>query len=151
MAKFRYRMQNILDIKYKLEEQAKQNYMEIRRRLNEAEVLLDRLEKRKETYFKTYRGLVSEKLDILEIENCKEAILIMDEYIASQEKVIVVIKKELEQAEIAMKEAMKERKIHEKLKENQFENFLQELNQEESKEIDQLVSYQYNISTDEEV
>ena len=59
MAKFRYRMQNILDIKYKLEEQAKQNYMEIRRRLNEAEVLLDRLEKRKETYFKIFLRIIT--------------------------------------------------------------------------------------------
>lgn len=151
MAKFRYRMQNILDIKYKLEEQAKQHYMEVRRRLNEAEMLLDNLEKRKEAYFNTYRGLVSKKLDILEIENCKEAILIMDEYIADQLEVVATIEKELEQAEIAMKEAMQERKIHEKLKENQFESFLQELNQEESKEIDQLVSYQYNKNTDEEV
>ena len=151
MAKFRYRMQNILDIKYKLEEQAKQHYMEVRRKLNEAEMLLDSLKDRKEAYFKTYRKLVSEKLDILEIENCKEAILIMDEYIADQSEVVAAIEKELEQAEIAMKEAMKERKIHEKLKENQFETFLQELNQEESKEIDQLVSYQYNKNTDEEV
>ena len=151
MAKFRYRMQNILDIKYKLEEQAKQHYMEVRRRLNEAEMLLDNLEKRKEAYFNTYRGLVSKKLDILEIENCKEAILIMDEYIADQLEVVATIEKELEQAEIAMKEAMQERKIHEKLKENQFESFLQEFNQEESKEIDQLVSYQYNKNTDEEV
>ncbi len=36
MAKFFYRMQNILDIKYKLEEQAKQEYMAVRVRLNEA-------------------------------------------------------------------------------------------------------------------
>ena len=144
-------MQNILDIKYKLEEQAKQHYMEVRRRLNEAEMVLDNLEKRKEAYFATYRKLVSERLDILEIENCKEAILIMDEYIASQLEVVAAIEEELMQAEIAMKDAMKERKIHEKLKENQFESFLQELNQEESKEIDQLVSYQYNKNTDEEV
>ena len=49
-----------------------------------------------------------------------------------------------------MKEAIKERKIHEKLKEKQFEIFLQELNQEEMKEIDQLISYQYNHSSDQE-
>lgn len=49
-----------------------------------------------------------------------------------------------------MNEAVKERKIHEKLKENQFEVFLQELNREEIKEIDQLVSYQYNNRDAEE-
>lgn len=152
MAKFIYRMQSILDIKYKLEEQAKQRYMEVRIRLNEAEDILNGLQKRKETYFETYRRLVSEKLDILEIENCKNAILILDEYIKKQQSVVAAIEKELEQAAVVMKEAMKERKIHEKLKENQFEAFLQELNHEEAKEIDQLVSYQYNDrNTEEEV
>ncbi|MGN0155190.1 MAG: flagellar export protein FliJ [Lachnospiraceae bacterium] len=150
MAKFMYRMQNILNIKYKLEEQAKQNYMEVRARLNEAEDVLEKLNQRKDSYFVTYRSLVSNKLDVLEIEQCKEAILVMDEYIANQRLVISQIEQELEEAVRKMNDAMKERKIHEKLKENQFEQFLQELNQEEMKEIDQLVSYQYNNTTENE-
>lgn len=150
MAKFIYRMQNILDIKYKLEEQAKQHYMAVRMRLNEAQAVLDQLNLRKEEYFVEYRHLVSERLDILEIEQCKTAILLMDEYIASQKMVIAQIEKELEEAVRLMNEATKERKIQEKLKEKQFEVFLQELNQEEMKEIDQLVSYQYNKNADEE-
>ena len=36
------------------------------------------------------------------------------------------------------------------LREKQFEIFLQELNQEEMKEIDQLISYQYNHSAEQE-
>lgn len=150
MAKFIYRMQSILDIKYKLEEQAKQHYMEVRVRLNDAIDGLNALNVRKEAYFKTYRKLLSVKLDVLEIETCKNAILIIDEYIAEQQCKIYQIEQELEQALEAMNEAVKERKIHEKLKENQFEVFLQELNREEIKEIDQLVSYQYNNRDAEE-
>ena len=66
------------------------------------------------------------------------------EYILSQQSVIRGIEQELEEAVRRMNEAVKDRKIHEKLKENQFELFKQELNREEEKEIDQLVSYQYN-------
>lgn len=150
MAKFIYRMQNILDIKYKLEEQAKQHYMEVRMRLNEAQDVLEQLKCRKEEYFAEYRHLVSERLDVLAIEQCKTAILVMDEYIEDQKMVIIQIELELEEAVRLMNEATKERKIHEKLKDNQFEVFLQELNQEEMKEIDQLVSYQYNKNADEE-
>lgn len=150
MAKFIYPMQNILDIKCKLEEQAKQHYMEVRMRLNEAQDNLEQLEHRKSGYFVSYRKLVSEKLDVIKIEQCKNAILVLDEYIAEQKMVILRIEKELEEAVRLMKEATKERKIHEKLKENQFDAFLQELNLEEMKEIDQLVSYQYNKSADEE-
>lgn len=144
MARFIYRMQNILDIKYKLEEQAKQNYMAVRARLNEAEEYLAHLEARHLQYMDNYKVLVSERLDILEIEQCKNAILLMEDYIAAQKLVIYQIEQELEEAIRLMNEAMQERKIHEKLRENQFEVFKQELNQEELKEIDQLVSYQYN-------
>ena len=151
MAKFIYRMENILNIKYKMEEQAKQEYMTVRMRLNEAEDYLKLLEKRKEDYFVFYRQLLSEKLDVLEIEQCKDAIIIMDEYISRQQMVIKSIEHELELAVKKMNEAMQERKIHEKLRENQFEIFLQELNQEEMKEIDQLVSFQYNDTSDDDI
>lgn len=150
MAKFVYRMENILNIKYKLEEQAKQEYMTVRVRLNEEEEKLNALQNRKQEYFTQYRDLLKERLDVLQIETCKEAILLMDEYIAAQEQVVAQVEEELEQAIAKMKEAIKERKIHEKLKEKQFEIFLQELNQEEMKEIDQLISYQYNHSSDQE-
>lgn len=144
MARFIYRMQNILDIKYKLEEQAKQNYMEVRARLNAAEEELRHLEERRWQYMAAYKVLVSDRLDVLEIEQCKNAIILMEEYILNQQSVIQSIELELEEAVRRMNEAMKDRKIHEKLKENQFELFKQELNKEEEKEIDQLVSYQYN-------
>lgn len=150
MAKFVYRMQSILDIKYKLEEQAKQQYMEVRARLNDARKELGALHSRKMTYLNTYRELLVEKLNVLEIENCKNSILIMDDYIASQKLVVNRIEQELEQAAEIMNEAMRERKIYEKLREKQFEIFLRELNEEEAKEIDQLVSYQYNNQKPEE-
>ena len=54
------------------------------------------------------------------------------------------IQNELDLATKKLNHAMQERKVHEKLKEKQFETFLQELNLEEIKEIDELVSYQYN-------
>lgn len=144
MAKFVYGMQNILDIKYKLEEQAKQNYMSVQARLNEALDVLEQLEQRQKDYMNQYVQLVSAQLDVLEIENCKNSIILMETYIAQQQQVIHQIEQELEQAILKLNEAMQERKIHEKLRENQFEIFKQELNQEEMKEIDELVSYRYN-------
>ncbi len=144
MAKFFYRMQNILDIKYKLEEQAKQEYMSVRMRLDEAMDVLSTLENRKDMYMEQYRNLVSEKLKVLEIEECKNAIILMDEYILEQKRVIDRIQNELDTAAMKLNQAIQERKVHEKLKEKQFETFLQELNLEEMKEIDELVSYQYN-------
>lgn len=148
MAKFIYRMQGVLDIKYKLEEQAKQQYMNAQSRLNDAQEELDRLFERKNGYMEQYAQLLTQRLDVLELDSCKNAILIMDEYIANQQQVIYRLQTDLDRAIDLLNEAMQERKIYEKLKEKQFEEFLIELNQEELKEIDELVSYQYNNTED---
>ncbi len=45
--------------------------------------------------------------------------------------------------------AVKERKFQEKLIENAFEEFLHELNAQEMKEIDEVVSFNYNNREDD--
>lgn len=54
--------------------------------------------------------------------------------------------KNLEFARKALNDVMIERKTHEKLREKQFEEFKYELEKAESKEIDELVSYNYHES-----
>ncbi len=144
MAGFVYRMQNILDIKYKLEEQKKQEYAQIQGRLNEAEACLSALEQRLTHDIENLRSATQATLDLLEIESCKNAILFRKDKIATQKKVIAGLRGELERARIRLNEAMQERKMHEKLRDNQFEEFVQEMNLNESKEIDELVSYSFN-------
>ena len=150
MAKFFYRMQNVLDIKYKLEETAKMEYAEARRRLNEAEDRLQNLYNRKKEYCEEYSLAIQGDLDFLKIEERANAIAVMDEMIESQNEVIKKLSKELEQARVRLSEVMQERKMHEKLKEKRFEEFITELNSEEKKENDELVSYKFN-STEKDV
>ena len=124
--------------------------MEVRARLNEEEEVLEGFINRRDTYMATYRKLLEDKLDLLEIETCKNAILLMEDSITEQKAVIRKIEAEQEMAIMRMNEAIQERKIHEKLKEKRFEEFLVELNQEEMKEIDELVSFTYNNNETEE-
>ena len=144
MAGFVYRMQNILDVKYKLEEQKKQEYAQIQGRLNDAEAYLRDLEQRLEQDIDNLREATSGRLKLLEIESCKNAITFRRDQIDRQQRVVMSLRGEVERARIRLNEAMQDRKMHEKLKENQFEEFKQEMNRQESKEIDQLVSYTYN-------
>lgn len=146
MAKFIYRMQNVLDIKYKLENQAKEEYSRINIRLSEEEGKLKDLREKKAFYVEEYRRKTQGLLDIIDIENCKNSIDVMDEFINKQIEIVNQVKIELEIARVKLTEVIKERKIHEKLKENQFEDFKQDLNKQEMKEIDELVSYQHNGS-----
>ena len=55
MAKFIYRMQNILDIKNKLEIQAKNSYAAARMKLSQEEQKLNKLIEQKKSYEEAYR------------------------------------------------------------------------------------------------
>jgi flagellar FliJ protein len=150
MAKFFYSMQNILNIKLKLEESAKQEYADARHRLNEEEEKLGRLHERKEGYFREYQNALLGNLDFLEIDTCSDAIDAMDDMIERQNEQVKKASKELEKARQKLNQVMQERKMHEKLKEKQFDEFLVELNASENKETDEVVSYQYNSSGEKE-
>ena len=141
MARFRYKMQSILDIKEKLESSAKQAFAEANRRLEDEKEKLQNLYDRKEAYLEEGVALRLAKLDVRKIRENKMAIMRMDEMIRAQRKAVDVAAKALEKARIKLEEVMKERKTHEKLKENAFQEFLQEENAAESKEIDQLTTY----------
>lgn len=143
MAVFRYRMQSILDIKLKMETQAKQEFAQAKLVLDREEEKLSKLLEQKRFYEERAATLLKGKLDLLEIAANKEAILKIGEYILEQQKRIEKAKQLLEAARAKLQEVMQERKVQESLKEKAFEEFLMEEKSLESKEIDQLTSYTY--------
>lgn len=143
MSKFLYRMQNILNLKRKLEEQAKMEYGAARARLNEEEEKLAQLQGRKADYEEEARSFLKKKLDLQKMRENKEAILRMDEFIELQKEEIQKAEDVAEAAREKLQAAIQERKIHEKLRENAFEAFLLEEKAGESRQIDELTSYTY--------
>ena len=141
MARFRYRMQSILDIKLKMETQAKQNFANARNALDEELQRLETLKKRKAEYEERGRELLEGTLNLKDISENKHAILRMDEFIFTQKGAVKRAEAKLEAARQQLEEVMKERKTHETLKEKAFEAFLMDAKQRESKEIDELTSY----------
>lgn len=141
MARFQYRMQSILNIKARLEDQAKMEFAQARRRLDEEEAKLAALQQRKSRYEEEGRLLREDKLHVQDILDNKEAILKMDEYIANQQIWVKKAENLLEEARIRLQEAIQEHKTYERLREKAFEDFLREENLRESKEIDELTSY----------
>ena len=143
MAKFIYRMQNILNLKMKLEEQAKMEYASQRARLNEEEEKGEKLKREKAFYEQKAKDLVKQKLVIKDIIRNAQAIDTMKTLISDQEQVIKKETEELEKRRVKLEEVMKERKTQDKLKEKAFDEFKADINYQESKEIDQLTSYVY--------
>ena len=144
MAKFVYRMQNILEIKEKLEAQEKAAYSVANARLMEEQEKLQGLLNRREGYEKRLKELQEGILDIKEIQACKRAINSMKSMIRDQMIAVHTAQRNLEMARRRLDEVMKERKTHENLKEKAFEAFKEEFAAEEKKMTDELVSYTYH-------
>ena len=83
-------------------------------------------------------------IDVRQVSHARADVNTMKTLMRRQMIEVHKAERALEDARKALNEVMMERKTHEKLKEKAFEQFKAELNAEESKEIDQLVSYTYN-------
>ena len=143
MARFIFSMQNLRDMKEKLEEQAKNNYSQANMRLMEAEEELRRLRDRVAEAQELLRLEIESSLDVRSIRRRENAIEILRMYVRQQEFVVLQRQKDVEAARELLNEAMKERKTYEKLRERAFEEFKLEENRKEQKEIDELVSYRF--------
>ena len=143
MARFHYSMQSILNIKLKMETQAKQEFSSARAALDQEEERLQQLYDRKAGYEAEAAELLMGVLNPRDIEANKAAILCMGDYIEDQKVQVAEAEKNLELARERLTEVMMERKTHETLKEKAFEQFLLDEKRQESKEIDELTSYTY--------
>ncbi len=150
MAKFIYRMQSVLNIKYQLENQAKMELGRAQAALLEEEEKLQNLADRKEAYLEEGRSLRRQTLRVREIKDNKNALAIMDELIEKQHECVTEAEKKVEAARQKLQEEMQERKMHERLKEKAFEQFMREENAAESKAVDELTSYTYGQRRKEE-
>ncbi|MFG6394774.1 MAG: flagellar export protein FliJ [Lachnospiraceae bacterium] len=150
MAKFIFKMESILSIKAKLEDQAKAEYGMEMMRLREEEHKLVLLENRRRGFEQQLLEAVNGRLVILSIRRLEDSVENLKYNIKLQ---IVVIRQQEERvakARAKLDNAMKERKIYEKLKEKAFEQFKAELNAQEQKEIDQLVSFRFRSAGESE-
>ena len=137
-------MQNILNMKTKLEEQAKIEFATANRRVLEEQEKLSMLQNRKKALEKRAKELLkAPSLDVQEIILNRNGILKSQEDIKRQQKVLSKAEEVREEKRNKFMEERTDRKTHEILRENAFEEFMQEEKAAEGKEIDQLTSYTY--------
>lgn len=143
MAKFVYRMQNILNVKEKLEVQAKNEFAIAAVKLNEEEEKLEALQTRRQEYEDTLKRLCEDSLDVAAIKEAEDNIEVLKYHIQIQKLQVAAANQQLEVARQKLTSAVQDRKTHEKLKEKQFDIFKAEEAAKESKEIDELVSFRH--------
>ena len=147
MAKFVYKMENILGIKFKMEEQAKTEYGIARMKLTEEENKLFKLNQKLVMFHNKLRQSMEERLNILNIRQGQEAIKIIRMQITAQQIEVKKAQQNLEFSRAKLNKAILERKTHEKLKENAFDEFKKEFEATEQTEINELVSFKFNNPT----
>lgn len=144
MVKFRYSMQSVLDIKYRLEDQAKGVYAAAKLRYEEEVEKKERLEEQKRRYEDALQKLMLNRLDFREIQFTKTGIEAIEDAIKKQKRAVAIAKHEMDAASERLRELMVERKTHEKLKEKALEEYQKESLDAERKETDEIVSYRFN-------
>ena len=150
MAKFIYKMQSLLNIKEKLEEQEKTAYGLAKAALNEEETKLAEMIAKKNKYIEEKRVEMSAAIHVRELTNLEYAIKSMEIKIEEQIFVVKKAEKAVILAQARLENAMKERKIQEKLKEHAFEQFRLEEEAADQQEINELVTFRFGKAKERE-
>ncbi|MBQ4275243.1 MAG: flagellar export protein FliJ [Lachnospiraceae bacterium] len=143
MAVYKFKMQGVLDIKEKLETQAKQDFANANLKLLEEEAILDKIVRKKEDYIEEGVKLRDGVIDPTAIEINKHAVEVMEDQEEAQKKEVAIARKNVDAARKKMMDARMETKTYEKLKEDDFNEFMIEQGKAESKEIDELNSFRF--------
>lgn len=143
MKGFKFRLQSILGIKEKLEQQAKIILSEENAKLNQEQLKLQNLFKDKKNILQKMKDSFTGTIDIISFDAYRNYSLKVDDMIKEQK---VVIEKQLivvTEAREKLATIVKERKALEKLKEKEIEVYNREMQLAEDKQIDELVTYKF--------
>ncbi len=143
MARFQFRMQSVLDLKTRLEEQQRNAFAAAKKSLDEETDKLEALFARKADYEREGREMREESLHIRDILDNENAISRMNEFIDAQKQAVKRAEDRVEAEREKMVEMMKERKTYERLREKAFEQFLEDEKHEEGVINDEHNSYVY--------
>lgn len=147
MVKFKYNMQGILELKYRLEDQAKGAFALAKQRYEAELDTLAGYRREKQEYEDALRKLMMGNLDFREIQAARVGIVAKEDAIKKQRREVTRAEHEMEAASDKLKELMIDRKTHEALKEKAFEQYKKEAADEEMKETDELVSYRFHTQS----
>lgn len=151
MARFIYKMQNILNLKEKMETQAKNEFAEANMKAMEEEELLMAAKRHLEESYAYNRELMGkDHIDVLKLNESEGFIRSAKDQVRAREIQLKMAQKKVEEKRVLMQKAMQERKTQEILKEHAFDEFVAEEKAAESKEIDQLTSYTHGQKLKEE-
>ncbi len=143
MAGFNYRMENILRIKERLEEQKRLILGQAMVLLQEARDQHQELQNRLDIHLAEFYGKKRGRTNAMDLRRMSEQVAYYERQLGEHQKVVDAAVKDVSEKRQALKEALEERKIQEKLKERALERYLEEEKLKEQQLLDEVVGYRY--------
>lgn len=145
MKKFKFRLENVLELRTKTLEDRQLEMAAIQVRLNESNNKLISLEQSRLQAKGDLENILGagENIEFIRVKNYQDYIAKLDDDISIQHKVIADIENELELKQEEVREALKAKKMLEKLKEKEYKAFLKDFEQREAKELDDIALTRY--------
>ncbi len=143
MKGFKFRLQSLLNVKEKFEQQAKIVFGEETAKLQEEKNKLINLYNSKEDVLQKQRENFSGTIDIFYFNEYRNYSMKLDQMIKKQIEAVQIQNMRTEEAKKRLADIMKERKTLEKLKEKEIEIFKKEVQLAEDKQVDELVTYKF--------
>lgn len=141
---FEYKLQNILGLKEKLEEQKKIEFGKAMLYLNQQEQLLCQLTLSQDRIIQTFHQKKGASLYAKELKELNQEIQFYEREKKLQKQIVIHAKKEVEIKREALNQALIERKTYEKLKEFAFEAYQEEEKEKSQKQLDEIISFKYS-------
>ena len=141
---FRFKLQRVLDLKLKQEDEKKNQIATLMQAIKTKEDELEALISEKKQKEFSLNDNRKRGISILEIRNINQYLLFLDKKINALRFEISSLESNLNQKRLEYLELQKERKTFEKLKEKDYEKYLYNEKKEEEKMIDQIVTFNKN-------
>lgn len=141
---FRFKLQRVLDLKLKQEDEKKNQIATLMQAIKTKEDELEALINEKKQKEFSLNDNRKRGISILEIRNINQYLLFLDKKINTLRFEISSLESNLNQKRLEYLELQKERKTFEKLKEKDYEKYLYNEKKEEEKMIDQIVTFNKN-------
>ena len=152
MKPFVFKLETLLNIRKKKEDEANINLSKARARLIEARELLQSLyDKQRESWTEFRLKQQQGEIFVTEFQEWYRFLNFLKDEIATQEQIVEMRRQEMLVALKAAEEAMKNRKTVEKLKEKRLEQYRIEALQEEQKMLDEIAIMRHHKQEGDEI
>ncbi len=141
---FKFKLQRILDLKIKQEDEKKNQIAVLINSIKDKEEELEKVLSEKKEKEVSLNMDSKKGISILEIRNINQYLLFLDKKINTINFEISSLESNLKQKRQEYLELQKDRKTFEKLKEKDYEKYLYNEKKEEEKMIDQIVTFNKN-------